>query len=133
MYVCLHFAYTVLSQGDWRCAEFVVRRGRLGNGRTADELLRVTVRGGYGGLACACDGMHGSWRKWNCVGSAGCVDKCASSADKCVGSVDKCASSADKCAGSIDKCVGSVDKCVGCVDKCVGCVDKCVGCVYTLK
>ena len=68
-------------------------------------MLRVNVRGGYGGLACARDGMHGSWRKCNCVGSAGCADKCVSSADKCVGSVDKCA----------------------------GCVDKSVGCVYTLK
>lgn len=57
-------------------------------------MLRVNVRGGYGGLACARDGMHGAWRKWNCVSSAGC-------ADKCVGSVDKCASSADKCAGSV--------------------------------
>lgn len=71
-------------------------------------MLRVNVRGGYGGLACARDGMHGAWRKWNCVGSAGS----ASSADKCVSSADKCANSADK----------SVDS-----------VDKCVGCVYTLK
>ena len=82
-------------------------------------MLRVNVRGGYGGLACAHDGMRGSWRKWNCVGSAGC-------ADKCVGSVDKCASSADKCAGSVDKCVSSADKCVGSAD-------KCVGIIYTLK
>lgn len=56
-------------------------------------MLRVNVRGGYGGLACAHDGMRGAWRKWNCVGSAGsassvgCADKCASSADKCAGSV----------------------------------------------
>ena len=69
----------------------------------------MNVRGGYGGLACARDGMHGSWRKWNCV------------------------SSADKCAGSVDKCVSCVDKCVSCADKCVGSVDKCVGSVYTLK
>lgn len=67
-------------------------------------MLRVTVRGGYGGLACARDGMHGSWRKWNCVGSASSV-------------------------GS----AGCADKCVGSVDKCAGSVDKCVGCVYTLK
>ena len=85
-------------------------------------MLRVNVRGGYGGLACARDGMHGSWRKWNCVGSAGC-------ADKCVGSVDKCANSAN----SADKCVDCVDKCASSVDKCVGSVDKCVGSVYTLK
>lgn len=52
-------------------------------------MLRVNVRGGYGGLACARDGMHGAWRKWNCVGSAGS----ASSADKSVDSVDKCAGS----------------------------------------
>lgn len=71
-------------------------------------MLRVNVRGGYGGLACAHDGMRGSWRKWNCVGSA-------SSADKCAGSVDKCASSADKCVSSADKSVDSVDKCVGSV------------------
>lgn len=64
-------------------------------------MLRVNVRGGYGGLACARDGMHGSWRKCNCVGSASSADKCASSTDKCVGCVDKCA-------GSVDKCVGSV-------------------------
>lgn len=60
-------------------------------------MLRVNVRGGYGGLACTRDGMHGSWRKWNCVGSAGS----ASSADKCVGSVDKSVDSADKCVGSV--------------------------------
>lgn len=64
-------------------------------------MLRVNVRGGYGGLACARDGMHGAWRKWNCVGSAG-------SADKCVSSADKCANSADKSVDSVDKCVGSV-------------------------
>lgn len=74
-------------------------------------MLRVNVRGGYGGLACARDGMHGAWRKWNCVGSAGS----ASSVDKCVGSADKCASSVDKCAGSVDKCTSSADKCVGSV------------------
>ena len=79
----------------------------------------MNVRGGYGGLACARDGMHGSWRKWNCVGSAGCVDKCVSSVDKCV--------------SSVDKCVSCVDKCVSCADKCAGSVDKCVGSVYTLK
>lgn len=67
-------------------------------------MLRVNVRGGYGGLACARDGMHGAWRKWNCVGSAGS----ASSVDKCVGSADKCAGSVDKCTSSADKCVGSV-------------------------
>lgn len=82
-------------------------------------MLRVNVRGVYGGLACAHDGMRGSWRKWNCVGSAGC-------ADKFVGSVDKCASSTDKCASSVDKCASSADKCVGSAD-------KCVGSVYTLK
>lgn len=74
----------------------------------------MNVRGGYGGLACARDGMHGSWRKWNCVGSAGSASR--------VGST-----------GCADKCVGSVDKCVGSVDKRVGSVDKCVGGVYTLK
>lgn len=74
-------------------------------------MLRVNVRGGYGGLACARDGMHGAWRKWNCVGSAGS----ASSVDKCVGSADNCASSVDKCAGSVDKCASSADKCVGSV------------------
>lgn len=78
-------------------------------------MLRVNVRGGYGGLACAHDGMRGSWRKWNCVGSASSADKCAGSVDKCVGSVDKCASSADKCVSSADKSVDSVDKCVGSV------------------
>ena len=52
-------------------------------------MLRVNVRGGYGGLACVRDGMHGAWRKWNCVGSAGS----ASSADKSVDSVDKCVGS----------------------------------------
>lgn len=88
-------------------------------------MLRVNVRGGYGGLACARDGMHGSWRKWNFVGSA---DSASS-----VGSADKCVGSADKCASSADKCVGSVDKCVSSADKCVGSADKCVGCVYTLK
>ena len=67
-------------------------------------MLRVNVRGGYGGLACAHDGMRGAWRKWNCVGSAGS----ASSAYKCASSVDKCVGCADKCAGSVDKCVGSV-------------------------
>lgn len=84
----------------------------------------MNVRGGYGGLACARDGMHGSWRKWNCVGSAGSASRVGSTgcADKCVGSVDKCANSAN-----------SVDKCVGSVDKRVGSVDKCVGGVYTLK
>ena len=71
-------------------------------------MLRVNVRGVYGGLACAHDGMRGSWRKWNCVGSAGCADKCVGSVDKCASSVDKCASSADKCVGSADKCAGSV-------------------------
>lgn len=74
-------------------------------------MLRVNVRGGYGGLACTRDGMHRSWQKWNCVGSAGSansVDKCAGSVDKYVGSADKCASIADKCAGSVDKCVCSV-------------------------
>lgn len=60
-------------------------------------MLRVNVRGGYGGLACARDGMHGAWRKWNCVGSAGS----ASSADKCVSSADKSVDSVDKCAGSV--------------------------------
>lgn len=65
-------------------------------------------------MACARDGMHGSWRKWNCVGSAGSASR--------VGST-----------GCADKCVGSVDKCVGSVDKRVGSVDKCVGGVYTLK
>ena len=74
-------------------------------------MLRVNVRGGYGGLACARDGMHGAWRKWNCVGSAGS----ASSVDKCASSADKCANSADKCAGSVDKCASSADKCVGSV------------------
>ena len=59
-------------------------------------MLRVNVRGGNGGLACARDGMRGSWRKWNCVGSAGSASS--------VGS-----------AGCADKGVGSVDKCVGCV------------------
>lgn len=73
-----------------------MRRGRLGNGRTADELLRVNVRGGYGGLACTRDGIHRSWQKWNCVGSAGSASS--------VGS----AGCADKCVGSTDKCVGSV-------------------------
>ena len=72
-------------------------------------MLRVNVRGGYGGLACAHDGMRGSWRKWNYAGSA-------SSVDKSVDSVDK-----------------SVDKSVDSVDKCVDSVDKCVGCVYTLN
>ncbi len=52
-------------------------------------MLRVNVRGGYGGLDCARDGMHGSWQKWNYVGSAGS----ANSADKCVGSADKCVGS----------------------------------------
>lgn len=61
-------------------------------------MLRVNVRGGYGGLACTRDGMHGAWRKWNCVGSV----------DKYVGSADKCAGCVDKCVGSVDKCVGSV-------------------------
>ena len=74
-------------------------------------MLRVNVRGGYGGLACARDGMHGAWRKWNCVGSAGS----ASSVGKCASSADKCANSADKCAGSVDKCASSADKCVGSV------------------
>lgn len=60
-------------------------------------MLRVNVRGGYGGLACARDGMHGAWRKWNCVGSA----DSASSADKCVSSADKSVDSVDKCAGSV--------------------------------
>lgn len=80
-------------------------------------MLRVNVRGGYGGLACARDGMHGSWRKWNFVGSADSASSVGSAgcADKCVGSADKCASSADKCVGSVDKCVSSADKCVGCV------------------
>ena len=82
----------------------------------------MNVRGGYGGLACARDGMHGAWRKWNCVGSAGSAS-----------SVDKSVSSADKCVSSADKCVGCVDKCVGSVDKCVGSADKCVGSIYTLK
>lgn len=80
-----------------------MRRGRLGNGRTADELLRVNVRGGYGGLACTRDGIHRSWQKWNCVGSAGSASSVGSA-----GCADKCAGSADKCAGSVDKCVGSV-------------------------
>lgn len=79
-------------------------------------MLRVNVRGGYGGLACAHDGMHGSWRKWNFVGSAGSASSVGSAssigsagcADKCVGSADECASSVDKCAGSVDKRVGSV-------------------------
>ena len=71
-------------------------------------MLRVNVRGGYGGLACAHDGMRWSWRKWNCVGSAGSADKCAGSVDKCVSSADKCANSADKSVDSVDKCVGSV-------------------------
>ena len=60
-------------------------------------MLRVNVRGGYGGLACARDGMHGAWRKWNCVGSAGS----ASSADKCANSTDKSVDSVDKCVGSV--------------------------------
>lgn len=60
-------------------------------------MLRVNARGGYGGLACARDGMHGAWRKWNCVGSAGSAS-----------SADKCANSADKSVDSVDKCVGSV-------------------------
>ena len=49
----------------------------------------MNVRGGYGGLACTRDGMHRSWQKWNCVGSAGSASSVgsASSADKCVGSV----------------------------------------------
>lgn len=59
-------------------------------------MLRVNVRGGYGGLACTRDEMHGSWRKWNCVGSAGSASSAGSA-----GSVDKCASSVDKCAGSV--------------------------------
>ena len=96
-------------------------------------MLRVNVRGGYGGLACAHDGMRGSWRKWNCVGSAGCADKCVGSVDKCASSADKCAGSVDKCVSSADKCVGSVDKCVSSADKCVGSADKCVGIIYTLK
>ena len=74
----------------------------------------MNVRGGYGGLACARDGTHGSWRKWNCVGSAGSASS-VGCADKRVGSVDKCASSVDKCANSADKSVDSVDKCVGSV------------------
>ena len=41
--------------------------------------------------------MHGAWRKWNCVGSAGSAS-----------SADKCANSADKSVDSVDKCVGSV-------------------------
>ena len=57
----------------------------------------MNARGGYGGLACARDGMHGAWRKWNCVGSAGSAS-----------SADKCANSADKSVDSVDKCVGSV-------------------------
>lgn len=85
-------------------------------------MLRVNVRGGYGGLACTRDGMHRSWQKWNCVGSAGSAN-----------SVDKCAGSVDKCVGSVDKYVGSADKCASIADKCVGSADKCVGCVYTLK
>ena len=88
-------------------------------------MLRVNVRGGYGGLACARDGMHGAWRKWNCVGSAGSASS--------VGCADKCVGCVDKCAGCVDKCASSVDKCASSVDKCVGSVDKSVGIVYTLK
>lgn len=66
-------------------------------------MLRVNVRGGYGGLTCARDGMHGSWQKWNCVGSAGSASSVGSA-----GCVDKCASNADKRIGSVDKCAGSV-------------------------
>ena len=88
-------------------------------------MLRVNVRGGYGGLACARDGMHGAWRKWNCVGSAGSASS--------VGCADKCVGCVDKCAGCVDKCASSVDKCASCVDKCAGSADECVGSVYTLK
>ena len=85
----------------------------------------MNVRGGYGGLACARDGMHGAWRKWNCVGSAGSASS--------VGCADKCVGCVDKCEGSVDNIKYILDKCASSVDKCVGSVDKSVGIVYTLK